>query len=312
MELLHAGDREPRVVVARPPGQVDQLRARVVEVVLARLLLAELGRVELREVRGLLALGTQALLLDVRELRVLLQALVIVRTLQRLLRLRRSTLLRHLSVERAGVDAHDPRLRVLDALQALRLHRAAHGDHALLLGITGPEGARSVHLRVVGVSLSAPVTSKKKLTRAGKTGGGRLASLEGEAVDCGMRSEGWRHLCRAIAHRRRPSWRRPTGSLPQQFPQSRRAMVASASWEDSWPEAEQALQEAAREHAKMLSKERDAAMHAQRRARAAEKALRALPAALQRAQTAEAALRELLAESGSGSVYPPAAAAARG
>ena len=67
------------------------------------------------------------------------------------------------------------------------------------------------------------------------------------------------------------------------------------AWEQAWPEAEQALKEAAKHHAAMLMKESTAAREAQRRARAAEKALGALPAALQRAATAEAALRELQA-----------------
>jgi DNA repair exonuclease SbcCD ATPase subunit len=71
---------------------------------------------------------------------------------------------------------------------------------------------------------------------------------------------------------------------------------ASGSWEDSWPEAEQALKDAAVRHAALLSKERESRLQAQRRAGTAEKALRALPGAMQRAQTAEAALRELQAQ----------------
>ena len=69
--------------------------------------------------------------------------------------------------------------------------------------------------------------------------------------------------------------------------------MSDPTWEEAWPEAEDALKQAAREHAAMLSREREKAMTASRKARASEKALRALPAALQRAQTAEAALREL-------------------
>ena len=69
--------------------------------------------------------------------------------------------------------------------------------------------------------------------------------------------------------------------------------MAEPSWEESWPEAEDALKQAAREHAAMISKERQKTMTANRKARASEKALRALPAAMQRAETAEAALCEL-------------------
>jgi hypothetical protein len=72
-----------------------------------------------------------------------------------------------------------------------------------------------------------------------------------------------------------------------------RKIMSDPTWEEAWPEAEDALKQAAREHAAMLSREREKAMTASRKARASEKALRALPAALQRAQTAEAALREL-------------------
>ena len=49
-----------------------------------------------------------------------------------------------------------------------------------------------------------------------------------------------------------------------------------ATWEESWPEAEAALKEAAAQHAKMLTKEREAKLLAQQRARAAEKALLSL------------------------------------
>ena len=66
--------------------------------------------------------------------------------------------------------------------------------------------------------------------------------------------------------------------------------MAEPSWEESWPEAEDALKQAAREHAAMISKERQKTMTANRKARASEKALRALPAAMQRAETAEAAV----------------------
>jgi hypothetical protein len=59
-----------------------------------------------------------------------------------------------------------------------------------------------------------------------------------------------------------------------------------AEWENSWPEAEAALREAARVHAAALSREKDVMRQATRRAHASEKALRALPAALERAQVA--------------------------
>ena len=55
-----------------------------------------------------------------------------------------------------------------------------------------------------------------------------------------------------------------------------RMQSPGATWEESWPEAEQALKEAAKQHAAMLSREREAKLLAQQRARAAEKALRAL------------------------------------
>ncbi len=70
-------------------------------------------------------------------------------------------------------------------------------------------------------------------------------------------------------------------------------MADVGTWEESWPEAEEALKQAAAEHAAVLSKARSDALSAQRRARAAEVALRALPAAVQRAEVAEASLREM-------------------
>ena len=107
MELLHARDAEPRVLVADAPGQVLELRERVVQVVLTRLVLALLGLAEVVDVHGLLALGAQALLLEVRELRVLVQALLVVLRAERALRARRCLLLRHLRAERLDVGAHD-------------------------------------------------------------------------------------------------------------------------------------------------------------------------------------------------------------
>lgn len=71
-----------------------------------------------------------------------------------------------------------------------------------------------------------------------------------------------------------------------------------AEWENSWPEAEAALREAARVHAAALSREKDVMRQATRRAHAAEKALRALPAALERAVAAENALRSFQEKKG--------------
>eukprot|EP00966_Prymnesium_polylepis_P118624 2742360-Prymnesium_polylepis.1 len=69
-------------------------------------------------------------------------------------------------------------------------------------------------------------------------------------------------------------------------------------WENSWPEAQAALREAARVHAAALSREKDVMRQATRRAHASEKALRALPAALERALMAEAALKQLQEQKG--------------
>ena len=74
--------------------------------------------------------------------------------------------------------------------------------------------------------------------------------------------------------------------------------VRMAEWENSWPEAEAALREAAKAHATALSREKDVMRQATRRAHATEKALRALPAALERALTAESALRTLQEQKG--------------
>ena len=52
----------------------------------------------------------------------------------------------------------------------------------------------------------------------------------------------------------------------------RLCMASCPSWEETWPEAEAALAEAAREHAQILGKERSLRMAAQRHARASEKA----------------------------------------
>lgn len=71
-----------------------------------------------------------------------------------------------------------------------------------------------------------------------------------------------------------------------------------AEWENSWPEAEAALREAARVHAAALSREKDVMRQATRRAHASEKALRALPAALERALAAESALKQLQEQKG--------------
>ncbi|KAL3893617.1 MAG: hypothetical protein SGPRY_014104 [Prymnesium sp.] len=77
-----------------------------------------------------------------------------------------------------------------------------------------------------------------------------------------------------------------------------------SDWENSWPEAEAALREAARVHAAALSREKEVTRLATRRAHAAEKALRALPAALERARAAEEALRQLGEQQGSLPVRP--------
>ena len=75
--------------------------------------------------------------------------------------------------------------------------------------------------------------------------------------------------------------------------------AAMAEWENSWPEAEAALREAARVHAAALSREKDVMRQATRRAHASEKALRALPAALDRALAAETAYKLLQEQKGS-------------
>ena len=78
----------------------------------------------------------------------LLHALLVILERERLLDLLRRLLLGDLRGECICVNAHDPRLRVLDALETRRLHVPARSDRTLLLGVAGAEGRSCRHFRV--------------------------------------------------------------------------------------------------------------------------------------------------------------------